>query len=129
MVIKGAFTGLFLYLANGNVSMATFLGVNVLNFLFYFFGANLRHSHIKFKYFSFLENILISPYQHQIHHSNQQEHYDTNLCSRLAIWDYLFGTLIKSKNAKELTFGLGEEDVEYDSFTKNLLSPFKKVFK
>lgn len=129
LLIKGTITGLFLYWGNGNVSIVTFLEVNILNFLFYFFGANLRHSHVKLKYFSFLEVILISPFQHQIHHSNKKEHFDTNLGSRLAIWDYLFGTLIQSKNIKDLSFGLGEEDKEYNSFTKNLLSPFKNIFK
>jgi sterol desaturase/sphingolipid hydroxylase (fatty acid hydroxylase superfamily) len=129
LVIKGVITGVFLYLGSGKVSIMTFLGVNVLNFLFYFFGANLRHSHVRLKYFGFLENIFISPFQHQIHHSNKSEHYDTNLGSRLAIWDYLFGTLIKSKKVEDLTFGLGDEDKDYHSFTDNLLIPFRKVFK
>lgn len=129
IVVKAVVTGFFLYIANGNVSLVTLLGINILNFLFYFFGANLRHSHVKLKYFNFLENILISPYQHQIHHSNNKAHFDANLGSRLAIWDYLFGTLIKSKDVKELKFGLGEEDKDYDTFSKNLLHPFKNTFK
>jgi sterol desaturase/sphingolipid hydroxylase (fatty acid hydroxylase superfamily) len=128
VVVKGALTGVFLYLANGNVSVVTFLGVNIFNFMFYFLGANLRHSHVKLKYFSFLENILISPFQHQIHHSSKKEHFDTNLGSRFAFWDLLFGTLIKSKNVKALTFGLGDEDKDYNSFAKNLTSPFRKLF-
>lgn len=129
LFIKGLITGVFLYLANGKVNLLTFLGVNVLNFVFLFFGANLRHSNVKFRYFNFLEYIFISPYQHQIHHSNNSKHYDTNLGSRLAIWDYLFGTLIKSKEVNKLRFGLGKEDVDYDSFSKNLIIPFKKIFK
>ncbi len=129
LAIKGVVTGLFLYLGNGKVSLVTFLGVNVLNFLFLFWGANLRHSHVKLKYFNFLEYILISPYQHQIHHSNNKKHFDSNLGSRLAIWDYLFGTLIKSKEVNQLTFGLGKEDKDYNSFTKNLFNPFINIFK
>lgn len=129
LFIKGVITGLFLYLGEGAVSLLTFLGINVLNFAFLFFGANLRHSHVKLKYFNFLEYIFISPFQHQIHHSNSSKHYDTNLGSRLAIWDYLFGTLIKSKEVGKLTFGLGEEDKDYDSLLKNLFIPFKKIFK
>lgn len=128
VMVKAIVTGVFLYLANGNVSIITFLGINILNFLFLFFGANLRHSHVKLTYFNFLENVLISPYQHQIHHSNKREHYDSNLGARLAIWDHLFGTLIKSKNVKELEFGLEGEEDEYNSFSKNLLAPFKNIF-
>lgn len=129
LVIKGLITGVFLYFSNGSVSIITFLGVNIFNFIFYFFGANLRHSHVKLKYFNFLETFIISPFQHQIHHSNKREHFDTNLGSRLAIWDYLFGTLIKSKDIENLTFGLGEEDEEYNSFLKNLFNPFKNSFR
>ncbi|MCO6499828.1 MAG: sterol desaturase family protein [Vicingus serpentipes] len=128
LMVKALITGVFLYLGNGSVHLITFLGINVLNFLFFFFGANLRHSHVKLTYFDFLENILISPFQHQIHHSNKKEHFDTNLGSRLAIWDYLFGTLIKSKDVKEITFGLGEEDDSYRSLTQNLFSPFKNLY-
>ena len=128
LLVKAVITGIFMYLANGKVHLMTFLGVNVLNFLFFFFGANLRHSHVQLKYFTFLEYLLISPFQHQIHHSNKREHYDTNLGSRLAIWDYLFGTLIKSKEVKEITFGLGEEDKSYNTFFKNLLRPFKNLY-
>jgi sterol desaturase/sphingolipid hydroxylase (fatty acid hydroxylase superfamily) len=129
LVIKGIITGVFLYLANGNVSIITFLGVNILNFVFYFVGANLRHSHVKLKYFNFLETVLISPFQHQIHHSNKKEHFDTNLGSRFAIWDFLFGTLVRSKNVKDFNFGLGDEDNDYSTFSENLFTPFKNLFK
>ena len=129
VLVKGSLTGIFLYLANNQVSIVTFLGVNILNFLFYFFGANLRHSHVKFKYTSFLEYFIISPYQHQIHHSNNPELYDTNMGSRFAIWDWMFGTLIVSKKVNKLSFGLGRtEDKLYNSFFKNLLNPFKRIF-
>jgi sterol desaturase/sphingolipid hydroxylase (fatty acid hydroxylase superfamily) len=128
LVIKGIVTGLFIYLVNGKVSLLTFFGINLFNLIFLFFGANLRHSHVKLKYFNFLEYIFISPYQHQIHHSNNQKLYDTNMGSRLAIWDYLFGTLIRSKSVNRLTFGLGKnDDVNYNTFSKNLFAPFKNL--
>ena len=130
IIIKGSITGIFYYLGDVKVSIYTFLTVNVLDFLFLFWGANLRHSHVPLKYFNFLEYILISPFQHQIHHSNKEEHYDTNLGSRLAIWDHLFGTLIRSANVGKLTFGLGKrEDPSYNTFLKNLMQPFYRLFK
>ena len=61
-----------------------------------FFGANLRHSHVKLKYPSFLEYIFISPHQHQIHHSDNPIHFNKNMGSKLAIWDWLLGTLVLS---------------------------------
>lgn len=124
IIVKGIITGLFMYWANNEISMYTILGVNILNFLFLFLGANLRHSHIQLKYFKFLEYILISPYQHQIHHSNNPKHYDTNIGSRFAFWDWMFGTLITSDKAVNIKFGLGEEDKDYQSFRQNLIRPF-----
>lgn len=49
--------------------------------------------------------------------------------SKLAIWDFIFGTLVKSKEAKNIKFGIGkEEGKDFDTFIKSLLSPFKKMF-
>lgn len=128
--VKGCITGAFMYIANGQVSLITFLGINVFNFVFLAFGSNLRHSHVKFRYYNFLEYIFISPFQHQIHHSNKQEHHDKNMGARLAIWDWLFGTLVRSEKVNHLRFGLGKsEDKNYDSFLKNLINPFINFFK
>jgi len=121
--------GVFDYLSNGYYGPKTYLGVNVLLLAFNSWGANLRHSHIKLTYFNWLENWLISPYQHQIHHSSQKHLFDKNLGSKLAIWDKFFGTLIKSKEVENLEVGLGEENSKYDTFLKNLLRPFYEFFK
>jgi len=120
--------GTFNYLIGGIFSQRTIYGVNILLLVFNTWGANLRHSHIKLTYFNWLENWLISPYQHQIHHSSQKHLYDKNLGSKLAIWDKIFGTLVKSKDVEELKVGLGEEDKHYDSFLKNLIRPFVSFF-
>lgn len=119
--------GVFDYLSPTAFGPITLFGINATILLFNFWGANLRHSHIKLTYFSWLENWLISPFQHQIHHSSQKELYDKNIGSKLAIWDRLFGTLVKSEEVDELKLGLGEEDEHYDSFWKNLLYPISRV--
>ena len=71
----------------------------------------------------------ISPVQHQIHHSTNPAHFDRNMGSKLAIWDWMFGTLVLSGNIKYLKFGLGKEDGDFDSFWKNILRPFQNVGK
>lgn len=124
----GLVTGFFDYLSNHQADKIVFIGANIFTFLFMFFGANLRHSHVKLKYPSILEYIFISPYQHQIHHSSNDKHFDKNMGSKFAIWDYLFGTLILSKETSKLRFGLGREKNDYNSFVKLLLLPFKKSF-
>lgn len=120
--------GVFDFLSDYSIKEYTILGVGVISFLFLLTGANLRHSHVKLKYPSFLEKILISPYQHQIHHSNNPKHFNKNMGGKFAIWDYMFGTLISSKEVKNVEFGLGKEDKEYDSFIKNILPYWLKKY-
>lgn len=124
----GLMTGVFDYLSASQINKWTFAGVNIFTLIFNFWGANLRHSHVKFKFYNFLEYIFISPVQHQIHHSDKPEHYDKNLGSKFAFWDWIFGTLIRSKQVKKLHFGLGKKDNQnYASFLQNLLNPFKNI--
>jgi sterol desaturase/sphingolipid hydroxylase (fatty acid hydroxylase superfamily) len=128
ILVFGITTGVFDYLSEHQISKWTYLGVSVFSFLFYSWGANLRHSHVRLKFFNFLEYIFISPVQHQVHHSDNPEHFDKNLGSRFALWDWMFGTLIRSKQIQKITFGLGKEDNKnYTSFWKNLLMPFKNI--
>lgn len=128
IITFGFVTGIFDYLSNHTLDKILFIGVNIFSFLFLFFGANLRHSHVKLTYPSFLEKLLISPYQHQIHHSQKESHFDKNLGSKLAIWDWLFGTLILSKSAKRISFGIGKESKNYHSFWNVLFMPLKNLF-
>ena len=125
ILVFGITTGIFDYLSNHQVHKMMFLGANVFSFVFLFWGANLRHSHVKLKYFNFLEFIFISPFQHQIHHSNRKVHFDRNLGAKLALWDWMFGTLVRSEEVGKIEFGLGkEENTKFSSFWKNLIQPF-----
>jgi sterol desaturase/sphingolipid hydroxylase (fatty acid hydroxylase superfamily) len=106
------------------------IGANVLSFAFLLFGSNLRHSHIPLKYFGWLEYVFISPFQHQIHHSSAERHFNKNLGSKLAIWDWMFGTLIRSDSVDDIDFGIGKmEEKNYDSLWKNLSMPFQNILK
>ena len=129
LFIVSTLTGVFFYFYGFQIHKSTIIGVNIFHFLFLSFGANLRHSSVKLKYFNFLEFFLISPYQHQIHHSNKAEHFNKNMGSKLAIWDYLFGTLVRSKDVSKIQFGLGNNQKESNSFRSNIFGPFKSIFK
>ena len=107
-----------------------FLGVNVFHFVFLLLGSNLRHSHVKLKYPRILEYIFISPFQHQIHHSDNPIHFNKNMGSKLAIWDWLLGTLVLSKSVSRLKFGIGsKERNNYNSLFTNLWVPFRNIGK
>ena len=104
----GLVSGVFIFLFGGMLGFIDVLGVNVIVFVFNLLGSNLRHSHIKLKYFAWIEKIFISPFQHQIHHSTK--FYNYNFGGALAIWDLWFGTLKRSLDVKRMTLGLGKKN-------------------
>ena len=127
IIIFGLVTGLFDYLSAHQIDKLVFLGVKCISFFFLFLGANLRHSHVKLKYPKFLEYILISPFQHQIHHSNNPKHFNKNMGSKFALWDWILGTLVLSKSVGRISFGVDKDNSKFDSLFKNLFNPFKAI--
>ncbi len=124
----GLVTGVFIYFFGSKIGIYEVLGANIFVFVFSLFGSNLRHSHIPFAYFNFLEKWLISPKQHQIHHS--KKYFDKNYGSYIAIWDRIFGTLVLSKKGKVLKFGLRKEQMEnYTSISKLIFFPFINILR
>lgn len=128
--ITGTFDALTRFYVAPGLSPYTIYGVGIIAFLFFVTGYHLRHSHIWLSYGPTLSKILISPAQHQIHHSKAKRHWNKNYGFTFAIWDYLFGTLYVPKEREEIDFGIGnDEEHEYHS-TKNLyLLPFKKALR
>jgi len=125
ILVFGLLTGLFDALSNHQIEKMTFLGVNVFGFAFFAFGANLRHSHVRLRYWNPVEHIFVSPFQHQIHHSDEAIHHDKNFGSKFAIWDWMLGTLMTSKKVQRLKFGLGDETHQYESLFSALFKPFR----
>ena len=119
--------GFFDYLSSHQIDKMMFLGANIFHFLFLFLGANLRHSHVKLKYPKFLEYIFISPFQHQIHHSNNPKHFSKNMGSKFALWDWMLGTLVLSKSVGRISFGADNDNSNFDSLFKNLFNPFRAI--
>ena len=108
--VQGVSISLFYYLFGNKVDLATILGVNVFLFFFNVLGSNLRHSHISIRYWKWLERFLISPAQHQLHHSIAEEHYDKNFGASLAVWDWMFGSLHLSIEKDDFQLGVKEMD-------------------
>lgn len=127
ILIFGLITGIFDYLSNHQIDKVMFLGVNIFTFIFFFLGANLRHSHVKLKYPKIIEYMFISPFQHQIHHSTKTKHFNKNMGSKFAVWDYIFGTLVLSGSTSKINFGIPKEDLNYNTLSGNLLNPFRKI--
>jgi sterol desaturase/sphingolipid hydroxylase (fatty acid hydroxylase superfamily) len=102
----GVSLGAFVWIFQGSFSLITLFGVNWFGMMFNLLGANLRHSQIPMS-FGPLEKIFISPLQHQIHHSRDSRHYDSNYGVSLAIWDQIWGSWKSSSEATgRLSFGV-----------------------
>lgn len=113
----GAVNGVFLWLFNESLTPISILGANALWIISNMLCSTLRHSPAWLSFGPSVERWLISPAQHQIHHSIDPRHYGKNLGSTLAVWDRLFGTLYATGPEREVTaFGLGEETARYRSF-------------
>ena len=119
----GFVTGIFIYFFGAMIDIYTVVGVNVFLFAFSIFGANLRHSHVPFSYFAFIEKWLMSPKQHQIHHS--RKHFDKNYGGFVSIWDRMFGSLQLSNEVPILKFGLRKNQMgDYTSLKSLIFRPF-----
>ena len=106
----GLVTGLVLYTIFGQVTFLQVGQANIFYVLFNLAGANFRHSHIWISYGRVLEHVLISPAQHQIHHSSAVAHHNKNYGEIFALWDWMFGTLYVPDRHEKLIFGLADAD-------------------
>lgn len=125
----GLVTGVFLWLFGAALSVVSILGGNIFIVFFSLAGTNLRHSHIKLAYPRKLESYFISPAQHQLHH-------DANFARKnyggyLAIWDRLFGSLVKTHEVKRrFVYGFFENEklTTYSTLKQLLLQPFIDIY-
>jgi len=125
-VTTGVCAGIIAYsFPAGPVWTSLSLGAAVTLFVFDLGGALLRHSSVWLSYGAVVERVLISPAQHQIHHSVDPRHIGKNLGFALAIWDGLAGTLYVTREREDLRVGLGDgSEATYRSVARAYLVPF-----
>lgn len=111
LLVIGGLSGVFIYLFDGAIKPIDILGASIFTFLFNLAGSNLRHSSVWLGY-GWLEKVLISPAQHQIHHSVAVKHMDKNFGSVLSIWDGWIGSGLQSKGESVVGFGLSGQERE-----------------
>lgn len=128
--LGGTAVGLLMYLQNTQPNEVRIFGLNVVIFLFYLFGYNLRHSQVWLSYPEWLSHIFISPAQHQVHHSTAEKHRDKNFGLIFSFWDKLFGTLYVPKGYEKLDYGINvSERNPFKSVTDLYILPFRHAFK
>lgn len=107
----GVVTGVGAWLFGPSLRAWEVLGVDAVGFVWTLFGANLRHSHVWLSYGPRIERWLMSPAQHQVHHSADPRHHDKNFGEVLSLWDRLAGSLhVTTSTPEPLRFGLPDGD-------------------
>ena len=123
----GIFIGVTSYALDLPVHDNSIIGLDayfLLNLMSFY---HLRHSHIPMRY-GWLERHLISPMQHQLHHSREQRHWDRNFGLCFSWWDRLFGTVIYSDPNEHFTVGLPRDiQHEYGSPVQLFVVPIRNI--
>ena len=123
-VTSGALMGPIYYLYGGETSFPTILGIDLMTAFAFAIGHLLQHSHIWLYFGPVLGRIVVSPAQHQIHHSCLPQHLDKNFAEHWAIWDTIFGTIYLPKGREPLKFGLAGYDRQpHDTVLKSWFVP------
>jgi sterol desaturase/sphingolipid hydroxylase (fatty acid hydroxylase superfamily) len=128
-LVTGVVTGAFFYWFGDMAIQYELLGVNAIGLGLNALGANLRHSHVWLSYGRRVERVLISPAQHQIHHSADPADFDSNYGSFLSVWDLLGGTLRLAGRRRAMTYGLDAAELNHDParVTSAIVGPFATI--
>lgn len=131
-VTVGLFQGLLIGTLTEGAPVAQIAGINLFLVLANAALAALHHSHVWLSYGPVIEHIVISPAQHQIHHSADPKHHDRNFGNSLAIWDWMFGTLYVIRDQETLVLGLSgpqEEPLMSQRLWPILCDPVRRMLK
>jgi sterol desaturase/sphingolipid hydroxylase (fatty acid hydroxylase superfamily) len=121
---SGVVTGVFVYFFGAGLQLFELLGANAFVVAAHLVGDNLRHSHVALRYPDWLERILISPAQHQYHHTLDGSR--RNYGGVLALWDFLFGSLHLSTRNDTYRFGI-EDPLGHRTVAGLLLTPLSEI--
>lgn len=138
-LLGSVFTGVIQGLVLGTLTLESTVigvaGINAFAVLANLAMANFHHSHIRVTFWPWLERLVISPAQHQVHHSRNPAHFDKNFGQTLAIWDWMFGSLhIAAHEAKTDDFSIGLDGAENQAlsthtFVTSLTDPLVRVWR
>jgi sterol desaturase/sphingolipid hydroxylase (fatty acid hydroxylase superfamily) len=127
--ILGVTIGLASYWLMEAPQPITLFGAQLMMVFFYSCCAvHLRHSHVWLSWSPSLSHLVISPAQHQIHHSSAPRHWNKNYGNVLAIWDWMFGSLYVPREREGFAFGLADEQ-PHPTLLKAYLEPLAGAVK
>jgi len=98
---------------------------NLILVFFIYLYVHLQHSQVWISFTGWLGHVFMSPAHHQIHHSRDPAHFNKNMGSCLALWDWMFGTLyLPSAEREALDFGVEPDRAHAHTVRGELIAPF-----
>jgi sterol desaturase/sphingolipid hydroxylase (fatty acid hydroxylase superfamily) len=130
LAVTAALTnGACAYLFGDTTYQYVLSGNNIVLVLFIHLYVHLQHTHVWIAFRGVLGRLFVSPAHHQIHHSTNPVHFNKNLGSCLAVWDWLFGTLhVPAREREKLSFGVAPVEHGAHTITGEFLAPFGRAF-
>jgi sterol desaturase/sphingolipid hydroxylase (fatty acid hydroxylase superfamily) len=126
LIAVSVWLGLTTYLLRMPIGDNMFLGMDAWFFANLLSFYHLRHSHIPMSY-GWLEHFVMSPAQHQLHHSYAVQHWDRNFGLLLSVWDKMAGTFVRSA-PHEVRLGLPAEYAnDFNTLLKLYITPLRNV--
>lgn len=122
-IALGVTIGLVRYFIPYSVSEITIYSLNIFSFFSSIAGDLLTHSHIKVQWPKWMAKIIISPVNHQLHHSTKPEHFDKNFAGIFTFIDVIFGTYYHADPNEEYEFGVDDMEQDLQSI---YIDPLKK---
>ena len=106
-----------------------FIGVPLETYAIFLFSSkwlgHLHHANVPWDWGFIGKYIIISPKAHQLHHSTQERHFNTNLGHLTPMWDRLFGTWY-DKNEAITEIGLENNQYNRHGILNDYLMPVKR---
>jgi sterol desaturase/sphingolipid hydroxylase (fatty acid hydroxylase superfamily) len=101
---------------------------NIILVFFIYLYVHLQHTQLWISFTGWLGHLFMSPAHHQIHHSTNPAHFNKNLGSCLAVWDWMFGTLhIPAAEREVLEFGVESDRQDAHTIWGELIAPFGRA--
>ncbi len=129
-VVTGVIAGIAYWMVPEQAVQWTLLGFHGGVFLLNTVLGNLRHSHVHLAFPEAIERVLLSPAQHQRHHSADPDDFDCNFGTWLAIWDRAIGSWKPSGAVAPQRFGIDDAERNHDphDVVSALWAPLKGLF-
>ena len=101
---------------------------NIILVFFIYLYVHLQHTELWISFSGWLGRLFMSPAHHQIDHSRNPDHFNKNLGSCLALWDWMFGTLyVPSAEPEKLEFGVEPDREHAHTIRGEFIAPFGRA--